>query len=132
MSKVYKPSLLDIIPDNYHFTSSNEPPNDNCKTNKHTAHTASRTNWMQHGHTKGYASVIVFLVTKKVHLELISDMTSDAFLAALDRFISRRGPCTDMYSDNGTNFVGADNQLKIHLESRLSGNNDDTNGWKTH
>ncbi|XP_015121342.1 uncharacterized protein LOC107044107 [Diachasma alloeum] len=39
-------------------------------------------------------------------------MTSEAFLAALRRFISRRGMCSVISSDNGTNFKGACNELK--------------------
>lgn len=33
-------------------------------------------------------------------------------MAAFRRFIARRGRCTDIYSDCGTNFVGADKYLK--------------------
>ncbi|XP_046684430.1 uncharacterized protein LOC124370182 [Homalodisca vitripennis] len=39
-------------------------------------------------------------------------MTSEAFIAAFKRFISRRGIVTNMYSDNGTNFVGAERELR--------------------
>lgn len=42
----------------------------------------------------------------------MSDLSSEAFLAALRRFISRRGLPTCMYSDCGTNFVGASRMLK--------------------
>lgn len=45
--------------------------------------------------------------TKATHLEVVSDLTTDAFLAALRRFVSRRGKCSNIYSDNGTNFQGA-------------------------
>ena len=41
----------------------------------------------------------------------MSDLTSDAFLAAFRRFISHRGKPLTMWSDNGTNFVGAANEL---------------------
>jgi len=51
------------------------------------------------------------MATKAIHLKAVSDLTSDAFLAALKRFISRRGKCTNIYSDNGTNFVGASRKL---------------------
>ncbi|XP_025262632.1 uncharacterized protein LOC112637362 [Camponotus floridanus] len=49
---------------------------------------------------------------RAVHLDVASDYTSDAFLAALRRFISHRGLCKVLYSDRGTNFVGADKQLR--------------------
>ncbi|XP_036141708.1 uncharacterized protein LOC105834777 [Monomorium pharaonis] len=61
--------------------------------------------------TKAYVSVFVCLATKAIHLELVSDLTTEAFLAALKRFISRRGKPLAMYSDNGTNFKGASQQL---------------------
>jgi hypothetical protein len=51
------------------------------------------------------------MTTKAVHIELVSDLTTDAFLATLKRFIARRGIVTDLFSDNGTNFVGANNEL---------------------
>ncbi|XP_029162274.1 uncharacterized protein LOC114933870 [Nylanderia fulva] len=50
--------------------------------------------------------------SRAVHLEAVSDYTAEAFLAAFRRFVSRRGLCTVVYSDCGTNFVGADRQLK--------------------
>lgn len=52
------------------------------------------------------------MATKAVHLELASDMTSSTFIAALNRMIARRGIPKNIYSDNGTNFVGANRELK--------------------
>lgn len=60
-----------------------------------------------HHATKAYVAVFVCLATKAVHVELASDLTSAAFIAAYERFTARRGVCTDLYSDNATNFVGA-------------------------
>ena len=60
-------------------------------------------------YVKAYACLFVCFTTKAVHIELVSDLTSEAFLAALRRFVSRRG-CPQ--SDNGSNFVGAHNILK--------------------
>ena len=52
------------------------------------------------------------LFVKAVHLELVSDLTTEAFIAALRRFISRRGYPSLIWSDHGTNFVGANRELK--------------------
>ncbi|CAK9816150.1 hypothetical protein ANTPLA_LOCUS8900 [Anthophora plagiata] len=46
-----------------------------------------------------------------IHLEVVSDLTTEAFLASLKRFFARRGYSQIIYSDNGTNFVGAKNKL---------------------
>lgn len=59
-----------------------------------------------------YVAVFICLCTKAVHLELVSDLTTERFIQALRRFASRRGKPKDMYSDNGTNFVGACNKLR--------------------
>lgn len=61
---------------------------------------------------KGYLCIFVCLSTKAVHLELAHDLTTDSFLNALKRFVSRRGLCSHLFSDNATNFKGADNDLK--------------------
>ncbi|XP_062542019.1 uncharacterized protein LOC134210011 [Armigeres subalbatus] len=61
---------------------------------------------------KAYVAIFVCMCTKAVHMELVSDLSTERFLQALRRFTARRGKATDLYSDNGTNFVGARNQLK--------------------
>lgn len=60
---------------------------------------------------KAWICLFVCLSTKNVHIELCSDLTAEAFLAALRRFISRRGRVSHLYSDNATNFVKANKQL---------------------
>ncbi|XP_058817917.1 uncharacterized protein LOC131681231 [Topomyia yanbarensis] len=67
---------------------------------------------------KAYVSVFVCFATKAVHLELAGDLTTSCFIQALRRFVSRRGRCATIFSDNGTNFVGARNQL-AELISKL-------------
>uniref|UniRef100_A0A1B0CP41 Integrase catalytic domain-containing protein n=1 Tax=Lutzomyia longipalpis TaxID=7200 RepID=A0A1B0CP41_LUTLO len=62
--------------------------------------------------TKAYIAVFVCMSTKMVHLELVSSLTTDAFIATLRRFIGRRGLPSHVYSDNGKTFVGADNDLR--------------------
>lgn len=61
---------------------------------------------------KTYIAVFVCFATKAVHLEAVSDLSSDAFIVALKRFIGRRGIPSKLYCDNATNFVGADSKLK--------------------
>eukprot|EP00731_Ephydatia_muelleri_P001304 Em0001g1304a len=61
---------------------------------------------------KSYLCVVVSLSVKAVHLELVSDLTSEAFIAALRRFTARRGYPSLVWSDHGTNFVGANRELK--------------------
>lgn len=62
--------------------------------------------------TKCYLALFVCFSSKAVHLELVSDLSTEAFIACLKRFTSRRGLPSVIYSDNATNFVGANNQLK--------------------
>lgn len=62
--------------------------------------------------TKSYICIFVCMVTTAVHIELVSDMSTPLFIAALNRFVSRRGRCTNIYSDYGTNFVGTQRYLK--------------------
>ncbi|XP_075157651.1 uncharacterized protein LOC142230918 [Haematobia irritans] len=70
---------------------------------------------------KGYICLFVCMVTKALHLEAVSDLSTSAFLAASKRFVSRRGACTDIYSDCGTNFVGASKELQVlHNRSEKS------------
>lgn len=58
-----------------------------------------------------YVAVFVCLATRAIHLEVVEDLTTDAFLDAYQRFASRRGHCRSITSDNATNFVGAKRHL---------------------
>ncbi|XP_062699619.1 uncharacterized protein LOC134284635 [Aedes albopictus] len=60
---------------------------------------------------KAYLCVFVCFITKAVHLELVGDLSTQGFLAALRRFIARRGMPTHLHSDNGKNFEGAKREL---------------------
>ncbi|GBN56844.1 hypothetical protein AVEN_239387-1 [Araneus ventricosus] len=66
---------------------------------------------------KIYVSIFICYVTRAVHFEIVSDLTSDSFIAALKRFMARRGKISisiskTIFTDNGRNFVGAYNELK--------------------
>ena len=55
------------------------------------------------------------MLTQTVHLELAGDMSTDSFILALRRFKSRRGHPESIPIDNGSNFVGAERELKDSL-----------------
>lgn len=61
---------------------------------------------------KACLCLFVCLAIRAIHLELVSNLSTAAFLNSLRRFIARRGKCTNIYSDNDTNFVGANNELQ--------------------
>ena len=62
--------------------------------------------------TKGYLALFVCLATKAVHIEVVSSLSTEALNAALQRFSSSKGLPQHMYSDYGTNFVGAKHELR--------------------
>lgn len=71
------------------------------------------------GRFKVWVSLFTCLATRAIHLEIVSSLSQFGFLLAFRRFISRRGIPTVMYSDNGTNFVGANNHLTNVMARRL-------------
>lgn len=64
---------------------------------------------------KSYVVIFVCFTTRAVHLEVLENLSTDAFLLALERFVSRRGCPTIMWSDNATNFRGAAAKLKDYF-----------------
>ena len=74
---------------------------------------------------KGYIAIFVCFATKAIHIEVVTSLTTESFLAALRRFIARRGRPRHIHSDNGTNFIGAANELRsiykmLHSSSEMT------------
>ncbi|XP_052218275.1 uncharacterized protein LOC127835894 [Dreissena polymorpha] len=61
---------------------------------------------------KRYLCLFTCLSTRAVHLEIAFGLDTNAFLNAFYRMVNRRGLPVSVYSDNGTNFVGADKELR--------------------
>ncbi len=73
---------------------------------------------------KRWGVMFVCMVTRAVHIEVATSMSTDSFINAYRRFISRRGPIRQLRCDRGTNFVGARNELndeKVKHKLRTSG-----------
>ena len=68
-------------------------------------------------HAKRYGCVFTCLTIRAVHIEVAHDFTSDSFIQAFTRFVSRRGAPIEVFSDNGTNFRGAETEIKIALRN---------------
>ena len=64
--------------------------------------------------SKRWAILFTCLCVRAIHIEVVEDMSSSAFINALRRFIAVRGKVKQFRSDRGTNFVGATDDLKIN------------------
>ena len=66
---------------------------------------------------KRWGLLLTCMYSRAVHVEVLDSMTADAFITALRSFICIRGPVQTIYCDNGTNFVGAKNELHKELQA---------------
>ncbi|GFU71402.1 integrase catalytic domain-containing protein [Trichonephila clavipes] len=66
--------------------------------------------------SKVYVAIFVCLATKAIHLEAVTDLTTEAFIAALKRLCARRGRISTLMSDNATNFKGAAAELNRFIK----------------
>nr|XP_037867214.1 uncharacterized protein LOC119628558 [Bombyx mori]XP_037868529.1 uncharacterized protein LOC119628840 [Bombyx mori] len=71
--------------------------------------------------SKCYMCVFVCLRYKCLHLEAVSDLTKEAFILSLRRFISRRGKPKEIFCDNGRNFVSASKEITEFVNSHADG-----------
>lgn len=63
-----------------------------------------------------YGVIFTCLVIRAVHTAVASCLDTDSFKNALQCFIARRGQVKELHSDNGTNFIGAERELKRAIE----------------
>jgi transposase InsO family protein len=68
------------------------------------------------GVVKRYGCIFTCLTTRAVHLEVAHSLDTNSLLAAISRFIARRGSPKTLHSDRGTNMTSADKELRGSLE----------------
>ncbi|GBM17032.1 hypothetical protein AVEN_133302-1 [Araneus ventricosus] len=80
---------------------------------------------------KAYIVFYTCAVYRAIHLGLITSLTTEVFIQSLRRFIVRRGRPTTIYSDNGTNFKGAERLLHaLDWDGILSKASEEKIQWK--
>lgn len=67
-------------------------------------------------HEKRWCALFTCLTTRAIHLELVQSLSTDSAIMALRRMAARRGWPRVIYSDNATNFRGADLELRRAYE----------------
>ena len=60
---------------------------------------------------KRHVALFICLSSKAIHLEVVHEMSTNSFINALRRFLARRGHVRVLRADNGTNFVGSENEF---------------------
>ena len=65
---------------------------------------------------KRYGVLFTCMSTRAVHLETAISLNTDSFINAYRRFVSRRGPCIQLRSDHGSNFIGTTTELNNALK----------------
>ena len=65
---------------------------------------------------KRYRALFTCLASRAIHIKVAHSMETDSFVQALRHFTCRRGPIRELRSDQGTNFVGAENELNTALQ----------------
>nr|CAH7719124.1 unnamed protein product [Callosobruchus chinensis] len=65
--------------------------------------------------SKAYVCLFKCFTTMAIHLEVATELSCESFLACLYRFFARRGKSSHLFTDNATNFVAANKELKLFL-----------------
>lgn len=69
---------------------------------------------------KMYICLFTCSCVRAVHLELVPDMTLDAFILAFRRFVGRKGTPSTVYSDNAPTFVSAAREIPRTLNININ------------
>ena len=66
---------------------------------------------------KRFGVLFTCLTTRAIHIEIAESLDTSSFIMALRRFCARRGQVSEIRSDNGTNFVGGERELRESIQS---------------
>ena len=66
---------------------------------------------------KRYEVIFTCMSSRAIHLEISYSLSTDSFINALRRFVSRRGNVESITIDNGTNFLGSNRELGVSIEA---------------
>ena len=66
---------------------------------------------------KRYGVIFTCSSSRAIHLEVAYSLTTDSCISAIRRFLARRGPVMSIRSDNGTNIVGAEAEMKREIQA---------------
>ena len=66
---------------------------------------------------KRWRAIFTCINSGAIHFELATSLEADCFIKVFRRFVNRRGPPKFMYSDNGTNFVGAEREIRQAIKN---------------
>lgn len=61
---------------------------------------------------KRYGALFTCLTIRAVHVEIVNSLTTSSCIMAIRNFVARRGAPQEFFSDNGTNFIGAERELR--------------------
>ncbi|XP_055543353.1 uncharacterized protein LOC129728904 [Wyeomyia smithii] len=82
-------------------------------------------------HVKRWIALFTCLTIRAVHVEVASNLSTESCILAVRRFVCRRGFPVVIYSDNGTNFQGAERLLREQIEQGLEATfTSTTTNWK--
>ena len=82
-------------------------------------------------HMKKYGLIITCLSSRALHIETLDDLSTDCFLQSWRCFVALRGNVSSVRCDNGTNFVGANNEIQ-KLYNEMANDNPFTDYLKQH
>lgn len=107
-AKPVYPKMADVLPDRMRMTYAWA----SCALDFGGPFVTKESNLRKSTRHKTYICVFVCLTSRAIHIEMVTDLTCDAFLAAYHRFTARRSVPNVIYSDRGTNFTSANTVLK--------------------